>query len=656
MSTKVKPDFQAGYHVFAEIDHAGDRVEVHFRYNPDLVKAIKEIPGARYVNPQNGGPKWTIPLALDIARKLREQMGDRLVLGQAYKVWGREAVKRDQNLKTLAGVDSLEPEELKIHQKLPEFTEWLRPYQRADIKFLAETSALNLNEQRLGKTPEIFGAIFEADLEHGPHLVCAPKSALDTVWRFEIERWTEKLEKPHEVITYHGELSHAARKAAIEEFWACIDDDWPVWFVCTYDAVRRGMEPNVEKWATFTIDEFHRSGLTNAGGTKTSGSQFSNAVKEIEADRRYALSGTPMGGKVIKLWGGLHFLYRKQFTSKWNWAKLWLNIDQDYGHKTIGGIKEGQEDAFYESLAPFVVRRLRSEVLPQLPPAQWIDVWYEMTPKQAKQYSAMADDAETLIEDEALGALGVLAQYTRLKIFADAYCDTREDRIVTCSRCKGEKTEPRPTQKDIDEYVGDISNMPCKKCQGEGKVLVSKAIPSYDSGLLPALMDKLAEQGIDPKDPEGDSLAIISSQFSEVAEMVHRYLNEKGIKAELITGDVSQTERNRIQMLFRDDGKRKAYDARVVVMTTTAGGVAITLDKVENVHILDETWVPDDQEQLADRAVNTSRLHQVGVYVYRARGTIEEDIQETNIDKRNINREILDLRRQGFRATVKKSG
>ena len=63
---------------------------------------------------------------------------------------------------------------------------------------------------------------------------------------------------------------------------------------------------------------------------------------------------------------------------------------------------------------------------------------------------------------------------------------------------------------------------------------------------------------------------------------------------------------------------------RVIVMTTTAGGVAITLDMVENVHILDETWVPDDQEQLADRAVNTSRMHQVGVYVYRSKDTVEE--------------------------------
>lgn len=135
--------------------------------------------------------------------------------------------------------------------------------------------------------------------------------------------------------------------------------------------------------------------------------------------------------------------------------------------------------------------------------------------------------------------------------------------------------------------------------------------------------------------------------------MYHAYLNHIGIKAVKITGDTKDEERTVNQMLFRQDGTRRPDDPRVIVMTTTAGGVAITLDLVENVHIMDETWTPDDQEQLADRAVNTSRMHQVGVYVYRSRNTVEHHIAETNVDKAHINREILDLRRQGFRATMR---
>ena len=168
---------------------------------------------------------------------------------------------------------------------------------------------------------------------------------------------------------------------------------------------------------------------------------------------------------------------------------------------------------------------------------------------------------------------------------------------------------------------------------------------------MPYLLERLEEQGIDPEDPEGDSLAIVASQFKPVVKMLHDYLNKKGIKSVLMTGDTKAEDRIMTQMMFRQDGQRTASDPRVICMVTTLG-VGITLDLVENVHIFDETWTPDEQEQLVDRAVNTSRLHKIGVYVYRSLDTVEEYIQKTNVDKHKINKEILDLRRQGFRATM----
>jgi len=627
---------------FAELSPIGDKIEVYFRYDKDLHAAIKEIPGARYVPPGDGGPMWRVPLDFEVAKRMREEFGDRLIYGKALTQWGREAKKYAENLKHLASIDSVEVDEMKLLTKLPALAEWLRPYQRADVMFLAATSALNLNEQRLGKTPETIAAIFEAGLENGPHLVAAPRSSLETVWRFEIERWTRDLPKPHEVITFSGALSHAERTRAIDEFWECVDEDYPVWFVCTYDTIREGKEPFMDPkefasgWNSFSIDEFHKSGLTNTSGKKGTGTKFGDAVKEINAQRRFALSGTPMGGKVIKLWGGLHFLYPERYTSKWQWAKMWLDVSSNGYGQEIGNIKRGRESEFYASIAPMTVRRLRSEVLPQLPPAQWIDVECEMTPKQEKQYREFAARAEATIEDQQLNALGILAEYTRLKVFADAYCDRIETREVTCPRCKGIDTED------------------CLKCMGSGKVTALHPIPSSDSGKLPQLMERLSEQGITgDADESGEGLAIVASQFKLVANMVSDYLTSKGIKNVKITGDTADEQRAEYQMMFRQDGSRKADDPRVIVMTTTAGGVAITLDLVENVHILDETWVPDDQQQLADRAVNTSRMHQVGVYVYRSIRTVEQYIQDVNVEKADINRQILDLRRKGFRANQK---
>jgi len=645
---------------FAEMSAAGDKIEIYFRYDPDLVSCIREVPGARYVPPNEGGPMWTVPLTLDSARMLNKWMGPSLVLGKAFKQWGKEAVDRERMLHDLSTIDDLPVEKLKISETLPDLAEWLRGYQRADTQFLAATSALNLNQQRLGKTPETIAAVFEAGLGDGPHLVCAPKTSLNTVWRFEIERWTAKLEKPHEVITYSGEMSQSTRAAAIEEFWKCVDEEWPVWFVCTYQTVRDGAEPFMDPaefpdgWASFTIDEFHKSGLPRASGKKDpkSNSKFALAVKEVNAQRRYALSGTPMGGKPIKLWGALNFIYPRQYTSKWQWAKTWLDVNNNGYGSDIGTIQRGREDEFYRAMAPYVVRRLRSEVLPQLPAAQWIDVWCDMTPKQEKQYREFAARAETTIEELQLNAIGILAEYARLKVFADAYVEEMEERTVTCGTCKG-------AGKIADERDDVTVSTTCPRCLGTGTRTIQHLIPSNESGKLPALIERLAEQGIvgndKDDDAEGESLAIVASQFKEVADMVHAYLNHMGIKAVKITGDTKDEDRTVNQMLFRQDGKRMADDPRVIVMTTTAGGVAITLDLVENVHILDETWVPDDQEQLADRAVNTSRMHQIGVYVYRSKNTIEQQIAELNIEKGKIIRDILDHRRRGFRANIVES-
>ena len=140
---------------FVELNPSGDKIEVYFRYDPELVALIKEVPGARFVSASNGGPMWTVPLNLDIARRLNENIGPDLVLGKALRLWGKEARKREANLHALASIDSVEPKDLKLYKKIPELAEWMRGYQRADVKFMGTTSCLNCNEQGLGKTAEI---------------------------------------------------------------------------------------------------------------------------------------------------------------------------------------------------------------------------------------------------------------------------------------------------------------------------------------------------------------------------------------------------------------------------------------------------------------------------------------------------------------------
>ena len=116
----------------AELNGAGDKIDVWFRYSDDNHRAIISLPNRRYRNQQQGGPKWEVPLTLDDARLLNEAFGPALVIGRALKVWGKEAIKRSENMATMAVNDALEPKELDMFKKIPKLAEWMRPYQRAD--------------------------------------------------------------------------------------------------------------------------------------------------------------------------------------------------------------------------------------------------------------------------------------------------------------------------------------------------------------------------------------------------------------------------------------------------------------------------------------------------------------------------------------------
>jgi SNF2 family DNA or RNA helicase len=370
---------------------------------------------------------------------------------------------------------------------------------------------------------------------------------------------------------------------------------------------------------------------------------FSKAAMDANSERRFALSGTPMGGKIENLFPILKWLEPKVYSSKWDWANQWLVVTRQQvvtrGGKMrtfmdVGGIKPGLEEKFYESLAPHFVRRLRSEVLPQLPPKQYIDVPCVMTPKQRKQYKQFATDAEVRIEERRLTATGILAEYQRLKQFADAYCDRIDSTDIECHKCKG---------------TGYFEGASCFRCQGTGVWTVLHPIPSPDSGKLEPLLERLAESGIDPKEPTGDTQVVIASQFKEMIDMVHRHLNEIGIPAEKMTGDTRSNERDRIRKVFQ-----AGEGPRVLCMTTGTGGVAIELNRASEIHILDETWDPDDQEQLEDRLIDTNKEHQVTCLYYRMQDSIDEYIQRVTEGKAVTNKVILDLRRQGFRATALK--
>lgn len=609
------------------------KIWVTFEFDPRVVELVKSVPGRRFINKEKGGPAWQLPLDLASARKLWAAIGQDLVVEPELKRWADQRVGAERELSTLALVEAAPL--LVLPEKLPELWRALHvgpkgrnmtvkeleavirkvpdgSYQTADVRYLARAAnPLNGNQPGLGKTLETIGAIFEAGIEEGPHLVLAPLTSLETVWVAELERWQN-----YPVWLATG--SAAQRELMIEDF---LNTEGPGWLVCNHHMVqmeRLKKTDNVDQyvpkfsqlyeleWNSVILDEVHKAGFRDTNSLMYRG------FMGLHADKKFALSGTPVGGKPINLWHILHWLEPDEFSNKWQWADRWCEIrDNGYG-KVIERLREDLEEEFYKYHAPYFLRRLKSEVLPDLPPKQEIDVWVDMDGKQAKQYMEMALAAEVKIEDEHLTALGILAEYTRLKQFADSAC-----RII-----------PKPNPDG-------------------GEPLVTLQ-PTEESCKLLALEQILEERDIF----EGgrDEQVVVFSQFSGMIDMVYLWLQKKGVDVLKLTGATNQADRKNVQQTFQAGG------AQVICMTTTAGGVSITLDLADTVVFLDETWDPGDQEQASDRVHRASRIHQVSVYTIRSKASIEEYIQKVLFGKENVNKVILDLRRQGLRATGIESG
>ncbi len=581
----------------AEIAESGSTIELLFPYSTAAVKAVKAIPGARFVPPERGGPSWRIPLTLKSARLMRETFGLGIKHGPNLRAWGKAAVREERELKALAMADDGQLE--RLPRVLPVLAAALYPYQRADVAFMARNNLINANEPGLGKTLETIAATHEMEPISGARLVLAPSTALRSVWQAEIERWTSD-----RVLT--GDTPDA-RRAAISRASELALEGLPFWLLLNTEMARlpelmpypnqaAATKANNARivldaltsidWDVFVVDEFHKAGLREP----KSSSHMAMALIALSSFRRFALSGTPTGGVPLNLWGVLHWLSRQQFGSKWQWAKAWLQVNHNgFGHD-IGGILPGRERQFYESHSPYLIRRTKGEVLPELPPKQYVDVWCEMTPKQAKQYAKMEADAEMVISGQRVAALSVLAEYTRLRQIAGAACQIRDGKIH----------------------------------------------PTTSSGKLTPLLENVRRR------VEAGEQVVVASQFSKMCDLLAGVLRKEGYGVKLITGKVKTADRTETIADFQAEGS----DIDALVICTHAGGVAITVDKADSMHVIDETWDPDDQVQLEDRIHRASRMHQVTIYNYRTKDTIEEAIEAIGINKAITAATILDVHRK----------
>jgi SNF2 family DNA or RNA helicase len=604
-------------------------------YDPDANAALKsELPGPPRFNRDKG--RWEFPVHWDTctgARRVATKFGAELKMSKTLVEWAQVEKARQE---TIPDVQSMDLVDLPaISSDYPTIWEAMsaRPFQTVGAAFAARNrSCLIADQPGLGKTVQSIAAIIESGIT-GPILVVAPKAASQLTWPQELARWV-----PDDIVYVLGADVKASERAAFVASAASYASDNEanerVWLITSPVYVRikakvdeynhyvyenghkvinpvgsAVMELFDTDWSAIIVDESHQT-LAGATGNKKkqSGQRLGLGALSVREDGlRIALSGTPFRGKEQYLWGQLNWLRPDLYRGFWPWVKKHFDVFQDRYGWTVGAMVD--REGMYAEAKSVMIRRTKSEVAKDLPPKMYggwpldsrvknspVAVWLPMESKQAKAYADIQRHAAAELEGGTLLTNGILAELTRLKQFAGSY----------------------------------------------GKMVGDHFVPTLPSNKFDWLVEMLDERGIakDSDVPMADRpKVVVASQFSQLIDCFGSGLSELGIRGFKFTGGTSDKERERI----KDDWQNNPdSEHRVLLLTTTAGGVSLTLDAADELVLLDETWSASDQEQVEDRLHRLSRIHQVTIWHVKSLNTIDEAIARANLAREVSIKSIID--------------
>ncbi|PJA25691.1 MAG: helicase [Alphaproteobacteria bacterium CG_4_10_14_0_2_um_filter_63_37] len=427
----------------------------------------------------------------------------------------------------------------------------LRPYQReglAWLQFLREQDLAGIlaDDMGLGKTAQTLAHILtekRAGRLDRPALVVLPTSLLFN-WRREAARCAPDLR----VLGLRGP-DRAERFAAIAEHDVVLT---------TYPLVWRDIE-------ALAAHSYHLLILDEAQTVKNAGSKGAQAVRRINARHRLCLTGTPLENHLGELWSQFDFLLPGFLGDAKRFAKQFRNPIEKQGDRLRG-------DLLARRVAPFMLRRSKSEVASDLPPKNVIVRSVELEGSQRDLYetvrSAMDAKVREAIAAKGLARSHILILDALLKL-RQVCCDPRLLKTTTATRVKG------------------------------GAKL----------DLLMEMLPELVEEG---------RRILVFSQFVAMLDLIAQALDKVGLPYLTLTGQTK--DREAVVDRFQ------AGAAPVLLVSLKAGGVGLNLTAADTVIHFDPWWNPAAENQATDRAHRIGQTQAVFVYKLVAAGSIEEKI------------------------------
>ncbi|MGL4738690.1 MAG: SNF2 helicase associated domain-containing protein [Cellulosilyticaceae bacterium] len=490
-----------------------------------------------------------------------------IYIDNILKESGQIEANRDKPFKQLIReIKNVEDTDYEVPESLKKT---LRNYQKTGYRWLKAMThygfgGILADDMGLGKTLQVI-TLLQAEKEERseedalPSLIVVPTS-LTVNWQKEFQKFAPLMRVGvllGDAATRQSILEH------IEEFEVIIT---------SYDTLKRDIESYMAlKFRYCIADEAHY--------IKNANTQNAKALKLIQSDFRLALTGTPMENSLAELWSIFDFVMPGYLFTYTYFKK----------HFEAPIVKEESQEAtvrLQKMIAPFVLRRLKRDVLKELPSKTEVVMYNAMEEEQERIYRAhlaqMQQDFEGEVKGQGIGKshIKILAMITRL-------------RQICCH-----------------------PNLYLEGYKGE-------------SGKLNQCMELISEStGAGHK-------ILVFSQFTSMLDLLGTRLQEEGVPYYMLTGSTKAEKRMELVEAFNSD------QTPVFLISLKAGGTGLNLTGADIVIHYDPWWNVSSQNQATDRAYRIGQKNKVQVFKLITEGTIEEKIEKLQQRKLALTENVL---------------
>lgn len=441
----------------------------------------------------------------------------------------------------------------------------LRPYQQSSFHWLQTLDELGwggclADDMGLGKTLQTitFLQFLKEKYKGCTNLVICPTSL--------IYNWETELKKFAPSLTYHIYYG-TAREFSNEHF-----DDYDI-IITSYGIIRNDLEHLLQfNWHYVILDESQT--------IKNPDAQTTKAVQLLKSKNRLILSGTPVQNNTYDLY------------AQFNFINPGLLGNRDFFKEFANGIdkyNDAEKAAQLRKMVyPFMLRRTKEQVAPDLPDKTEMVLWCEMSKEQRAVYDDFKNYYRTTLIKKieevgmAKASIYILEGLLRLRQICDSPALLKSDDVTTSKSIK------------IDELIREI-----RENSGQHKLLVF-------------------------------------SQFTGMLQLIKVRMEEAGINYVYLDGSTTAVNRKKHVDDFQTDPLIKVF-----LISLKAGGLGLNLTAADYVYMVDPWWNPAVEQQAIDRTHRIGQTRKIFSYKMICKNTIEEKIMELQQKKKQIAKELI---------------